>query len=326
MKILVTGSSGYLGEALMIRLQELGIPAIGTDLLPSTYTNQVGDLRNRSFVNELAREANAIIHTATLHKPHVVTHSKEDFITTNITATLNLLEAAVANDIKTFLFTSTTSTFGDAMLPAPGEPAVLVTEELVPRPKNIYGTTKTAAEDLCQLFHRNHGLDCLVLRTSRFFREIDDNHSLRDQFPDANIKVNELLHRRADIEDIVQAHLLALDKATDIGFSKFIISATSPFQSSDLALLNTDAAAVVEQYAPAFRGIYQQLGWQMFPRITRVYDNTKARELLGWKPQFDFHSALAALAKGEDYRSPLTSMVTAKRYHKQTFDRGPYPV
>ncbi|MEL6660022.1 MAG: NAD(P)-dependent oxidoreductase [Bacteroidota bacterium] len=326
MKILVTGSSGFLGEALMIRFKELQTAVIGTDILPGPHTDQVGDLRDRSFVDQLMPGVTAIIHTATLHKPHIVTHTKADFISTNITATLHLLEAAVAHHIKTFVFTSTTSTFGDSMVPATGEPAVMVTEDLVPRPKNIYGATKTAAEDVCQIFHRNYGINCLILRTSRFFREEDDNPKLRGHYQDDNIKVNELLYRRADIEDIVDAHLLALDKAAGIGFSKFIISATSPFQVEDLPQLNLDTSTVVEKYVPGFRSLYAKLDWQMFPKITRVYDNTKARQLLGWEPKYDFRSALAALSKGTDYRSPLTYQVAPKRYHQETFDDGPYPV
>ena len=327
MKILVTGSSGYLGEAMMIRFQELGIAALGTDLIAGKYTDQVGDLRHRSFVDQLfTKGIKAVIHAATLHKPHVITHSKLDFIESNMSATLHLLEASVEAGVEAFIFTSTTSTFGDAMRPQRGEPAVWVTEELVPRPKNIYGVTKTAAEDLCQLFYRNHGLPCLVLRTSRFFREVDDNPELRDTYSDPNIKVNELLHRRVDIEDIVQAHLLALEKAGDIGYSKYIITASSPIQQKDLPLLNTDAPAVVAAYYPSFKAIYGQLNWRMFPAIGRVYRNDKAVRELDWKPKYDFGYALQQLAAGQEYRSPLTFQVAEKRYHKQSFDDGPYPV
>ena len=103
------------------------------------------------------------------------------FVDTNITGTLNLLEAAVARAAsRAFLFTSTTSTFGDALVPPPDEPAAWITEYVVPVPKNIYGVTKVAAEDLCELAHRNQDLPCLVLRTSRFFPEADDNpHAAR---------------------------------------------------------------------------------------------------------------------------------------------------
>ncbi|MEL6973564.1 MAG: NAD(P)-dependent oxidoreductase, partial [Bacteroidota bacterium] len=81
-----------------------------------------------------------------------------------------------------------------------------------------------------------------------------------------------------------------------------------------------------EKYVPEFRSLYANLDWQMFPKITRVYDNSKARQLLGWEPKYDFRSALAALAQGIDYRSSLTHQVAPKRYHQETFDDGPYPV
>ena len=97
----------------------------------------------------------AVLHAATLHKPHVATHSRQEFVDTNVTGTLNLLEEAAAAGVGAFVFTSTTSVFGDALVPPPGAPAAWITEDVVPVPKNIYGVTKVAAEDLCQLFHRN---------------------------------------------------------------------------------------------------------------------------------------------------------------------------
>ena len=59
-----------------------------------------------------------VLHTATLHKPHVVTHSRREFVDTNITGTLNLLEAAVDVGATAFIYTSTTSVFGRALTPA----------------------------------------------------------------------------------------------------------------------------------------------------------------------------------------------------------------
>ena len=80
-------------------------------------------------------------------------------------------------------------------------------------PRNIYGVTKTAAENLCELVWRDHGLPCLILRTSRFFPEDDDRDDARAAFDDLNLKVNELLYRRVDLQDAVDAHLLALERA-----------------------------------------------------------------------------------------------------------------
>jgi nucleoside-diphosphate-sugar epimerase len=64
--------------------------------------------------------------------------------------------------------------------------------------RGIYGVTKAAAEDLCHLFHRNQGLACIVLRTSRFFPEEDDDKAVRQTYADDNVKLNEERLRAGD--------------------------------------------------------------------------------------------------------------------------------
>lgn len=325
MKILVTGSSGHLGEALIRVLKSQGQEVLGLDILASPFTDRVGSLADRAFVEDCMQGIGAVFHTATLHKPHIITHSKQDFINTNVTATLHLLEAAHAVGVQAFIFTSTTSTFGDAMTPSVGGPAIWVNEELVPIPKNIYGLSKRAAEDLCQLFSRNHNLPCLVLKTSRFFLEVDDLKEKRDSFADRNIKVNEYLNRRVDIADVVSAHLLALEKVSTLGFRKYIITATTPFTRADLAELPTNAAAVMARKFPDYEDLYARYSWQM-PGIQRVYVNERARKELDWQPIYDYRKVLDSLRAGAEYRSPLAMEVGIKGYHPEPFDEGPYPV
>lgn len=326
MSILVTGSAGHLGEALMRLLAERGFRAVGADILPSPFTTHVGSIADPAFVMACMEGVDTVLHAATLHKPHVATHARQAFVDTNITGTLNLLEAAVAGRVGAFVFTSTTSTFGDALIPPPGAPAAWITEDCVPVPKNIYGVTKTAAEDLCRLFHRNHGLACIVLRTSRFFPEDDDNPDARRQFADANIKANEYLYRRVDIADAAEAHLLAAKRAKDIGFGRYIISATTPFSTGDMAALRIDAPGVLRQYFPAYADIYARLGWRMDPGIDRVYVNEAARQALDWRPRHDFAHILSRLAAGQDFASPMARTVGAKGYHARAFSGMPYPV
>jgi UDP-glucose 4-epimerase len=326
MKVLVTGSSGHLGEALVRSLKSSEHEVVGIDIAPSPFTDAVGSIADRQFVHRNMRGVNAVLHTATLHKPHVATHSRQDFIDTNITGALNLLEEAVSAGARRFVFTSTTSVFGDALRPPLGQPAAWITEDVAPRPKNIYGVTKTAAEDLCQLFHRNHGLSCLVLRTSRFFPEEDDQKEVRDRYAHGNVNANEFLYRRVDIEDVVSAHLLALDKAEAIGFDKYIISATTPFTRDDLAELRADAPAVLKRKAPEFEALYAARGWRMFPEIERVYVNERARTRLGWQPKYDFNHVLSSLRDDKDMRSPLAQLIGSKAYHSRSFAEGPYPV
>ncbi|MGM9508273.1 NAD-dependent epimerase/dehydratase family protein [Larkinella sp. GY13] len=326
MKVLVTGSAGHLGEALVRTLQRLGDEVVSIDILNSPFTSHVGSITDRSFVQCCLEGVKTVFHTATLHKPHVATHSLQDFIDTNITGTLNLLQESVAAGVERFVFTSTTSVFGDALVPPAGEPAAWITEEVTPVPKNIYGVTKTAAEDLCQLFYRNHGLPCIILRTSRFFLEIDDNKGVRDAYEDDNVKANEYLFRRVDLEDVVSAHLLAAERAPALGFGTYIISATTPFLPDDTVALRSAAPQVVGRLVPNYEAEYGRRGWRMFPGIDRVYVNEKARTELGWQPKYDFRYLIERLKAGEDLRSPLARQVGLKKYHPQTFSEGPYPV
>ena len=326
MTILVTGSAGHLGEALMRTLRAGGRAAVGMDLTPSPFTDVVGSIRDREFVRHQLKGVQAIIHAATLHKPHIATHPNQDFIETNLTGTLVLLEEAVAAGVKTFVFTSTTSAFGSALTPAPGAPAAWVTEDVVPVPRNIYGVTKLAAESLCALFHRQQRLATVVLRTSRFFPEADDDAAIRDHHTIPNAQANEMLNRRVDLEDVVCARLLAVERAPEIGFGRYIISATTPFTRADLRELRTDAPAVVHRLFPDCAAAFAAHGWRLFPRIDRVYVNDRARTDLGWRPKYDFAHVLACLRAGKDFRSPLARDVGSKGYHATKSEHGPYPV
>jgi nucleoside-diphosphate-sugar epimerase len=326
MKLLITGSSGHLGEALIRTLRGSGHEAVGLDITASPFTRHVGSIADRSCVRECMRGVDAVLHTATLHKPHLVTHSRRDFVETNITGTLTLLEEATSAGVASFVFTSTTSAFGGALVPPAGAPAAWVTEEVRPVPRNIYGVTKAAAEDLCELFHRNHRLACLILRTSRFFPEEDDSPAVRQAYDDGNVKANEFLYRRVDLEDVVDAHLLAVEKAPSIGFGRYVISATTPFHPDDVLDLRGNAPEVLRRRVPDYEEEYARRGWRMFPGVDRVYVNERARRELGWRPRYDFRYVLDLLKSGADVRSPLARAVGSKGYHPHEFANGPYPV
>jgi UDP-glucose 4-epimerase len=326
MTVLVSGSSGHLGEGLMRRFRSEGRQARGIDIKPSPFTDLVGSICDEDFVARSMAGVDAVIHAATLHKPHVSTHSDEAFVDTNITGTLRMLDHAAKARVSAFVFTSTTSAFGAALIPEPGAAATWITEDVAPIPRNIYGVTKVAAENLCELFSRREGLPVVVLRTSRFFPEADDDDKIRASYEVANAQANELLCRRTDLDDVVAAHLLALEKAPALGFRRYIVSATTPFAAEDLRELRQDAPAVVARKFPDYTELFAARGWKMFPLIDRVYVNALARQELGWMPRYDFRYVLECLRGNRDFRSRLAVEVGSKRYHDRIFDHGPYPV
>lgn len=326
MAVLVTGSAGHLGEALMRTYRAAGRDARGLDIVPSAFTDCVGSICDRNFVRRCMEGIDAVVHAATLHKPHIVTHSAKDFIETNVTGTLVLLEEAVGAHVHAFIYTSTTSAFGSALTPTRGAPAAWITEDVSPIPKNIYGVSKVAAEDLCQLFHHEHDLPTVILRTSRFFPEPDDNPEIRDRHETRNTQANELLYRRADIVDVVDAHLLAVESAGHIGFGRNIVSATTPFRESDLEELRRNPAAVINRLFPDCEVLYAARGWKFFSDVDRVYVNERARDALRWRPRYDFAHVLDCLRAGRDFRSPLANVVGIKGYHGDAHRDGLYPV
>lgn len=323
MTILVTGSAGHLGEALMRTLRAESRWARGIDIKPSAFTDMVGSIVDRDFVRQAMSGVSHVIHAATLHKPHVATHANRDFLDTNVSGTLNLLEEATAAGIASFVFTSTTSAFGAALTPAAGEPAAWVTEDVLPVARNIYGVTKLAAEDVSELFARKSRLPVVILRTSRFFPESDDDPEIRNRYSAENAQANELLHRRVDISDVVGAHLLALEKAPAIGFGRYIISATTPFSCGDLAELREDAPTVVERLFPGAGALYARRGWKMFPALDRVYVNERARRELGWQPQYNFPFLLECLRDGREWRSFWRAMSAPKVTTTRSSPKGP---
>lgn len=299
MRVLLTGSSGWLGRYLAPVLRGAGHDVTGVDVAPGADTDVIGTVADRALIDRVFAEHSieAVIHAAALHKPDIARYPTQAFVDVNVTGTLNLLEAASAAGHDRFIFTSTTSLMiSDAIRRAEGDRAVWIDETMAPlEPRNIYGVTKLAAEHLCRLFHQERGLACLVLRTGRFFPEDDDTHK---QPSGENLKANELLNRRLTVEDAAAAHLVALDRAPEIGFGTFILSAPTPFARADLAALKADAPAVIARYFPQAAALYAEKGWVLPAMIDRVYDARRAERVLGFRARTDFGSVLDALAVG----------------------------
>ncbi|MBT0768331.1 NAD(P)-dependent oxidoreductase [Kineosporia sp. J2-2] len=312
---LITGAAGHLGEGLARTLREQGHDVVGLDVVPGPFTTVVGSVTDGALVRELMDDVEFVLHTATLHKPHVGSHGRQDFVDVNVSGTLNVLEAAAAAGVRGVVFTSSTSTFGRALSPAPGEPAAWITEAVRPLVKNIYGATKVAAEDLCELAARDLGLPVVVLKTSRFFPEADDQDDARERFADVNLKVNEFLNRRVELSDVVSAHLLAAERAPELGFRRYVVSAPTPFGQADREMLGRDAAGLVRRLFPRLGARFDERGWQLPPVLDRVYDSSLARAELGWQPVHDFATvAERALERGE-WRGDLALAVGVKGYH-----------
>src|SRR5262245_15175339 len=134
MRILVTGSSGWLGRFLVPRLGRDGHEVIGLDPSPAETTRVVGSVADADLVRAtiLGNGVQAVVHAGALHKPNIATHRATDFVAVNVQGTLNLLEAAVAPEsaVDRFVFTSTTSVMISKAIRAGAGRAAWITEGL----------------------------------------------------------------------------------------------------------------------------------------------------------------------------------------------------
>lgn len=305
MRILLTGSSGWLGRFLAPRLRAAGHGVTGFDIAPGSDTDILGSVADRPLIARVFGDhgIEVVIHAGALHKPDIARNPRQAFIDTNVTGTLNLLEAAVAAGHDRFIFTSTTSLMirEDVRAGRDGgaTAAFWLDEQFGPlEPRNIYGVTKLAAEQLCRLVHREHGIDIAILRTGRFFPEDDDTHATPSG---PNLKANEFLNRRLTVEDAADAHVAALDRIAGLGCETFILSAPPPFAPEEAAELIRDAPAVITRYHPDAADLYRRAGWVLPDHVDRVYDPAKAERLLGFRCRTDFAAVLDALRT----RAPL---------------------
>ena len=321
-RTLVTGSSGHLGEALVRTLHARGADVVGLDSRPSPFTNVVGSVNDPDLLREVMTGVEVVFHMAALHKPQLAFLPGKAFVDTNIGGTHTMLDAAVDAHAHAFVMTSSTTVFGDALIPPSDMPAAWIDESVAPVPKNLYGVTKAGAEDLCQLAHRNDGLACVVLRTSRFFAEGDDMPVQYDGRSDENVKANEYAFRRVALEDAIDAHLRAAERAPHLGFGRYVVSATTPFTREDMARLRTDAATVFARRAPFAAAVWNERGWRFPERLDRVYVNARARRDLGWSPRFDLNAIAARVTRGESVQTPLSQVVGAKEYPSSSYHIG----
>jgi UDP-glucose 4-epimerase len=271
-KVLVTGSSGRIGAAIAARLK-LRHQVVGLDLRQGPLTNEIVDVEDTSRLATLLTGTNAVVHTASLHVPDLAARSSQAFRAVNVNATRRLLEAAGSAGVRRFVYTSTTSLYGDAMLPSDGA-AVWVDELLVPQPRDIYDETKLAAEEACRDAARA-GLACTSLRVSRCFAE------------EPRLVAIYRLYRGVDAEDVAQAHELAL-AADGNGFEIYNVSAPPPFLRDDCRRLFEDAASVLLERHPWAEAEFAGRAWQLPRSIDRVYVVDKAIAGLGYLPQHDF--------------------------------------
>ncbi|MGW9172322.1 NAD-dependent epimerase/dehydratase family protein [Streptomyces decoyicus] len=262
--VAVTGSSGRVGAALAAALDAAGWVVRGVDRVPGHWTSVIGDLRDRPVRLAALQSADALVHTAALHAPHVGRLPDEEFRAVNVGVTAGLLDDAAGLGARRVVYISSTSVYGHALVPT--DRAVWVDEQLMPLPRDIYDETKLAAEELVAA----SAVSSVTLRIARCFPE---------PLP---VRACHLLHRAVDVADVAAAGVLAVRHSTVTG--RFNISGPHPFHREDCLALSRDAGAVLAERVPDVVQAFRDQGWPVPERLDRVYDSTAAANAFGYRP------------------------------------------
>ena len=278
MKIAITGTSGRIGRAIQFSLCQNN-RITGIDRSVSSVTTHLGDIDDYGLLCRAFEGADAVVHTAALHAPHVGIHDENEFYRINVQGTETVARAAIACGASSLVFTSTTALYGFASR-HPDE-ATWIDENIKPEPKSIYHRTKLEAEQFLEA-EASRNLKVTTLRMSRCFPE------------PAPIMAMYRLHRGIDARDVAEAHRLALVKS-DEEYRMFVLSGVTPFQKLDCRSLKQSPAAVLSERCPAICETFESRGWSLPDSIDRVYDSSKAQKALKWTPVYGFEEIVNLL-------------------------------
>ena len=246
--VLITGSSGVVGSAIAAMAETTGWVIRGVDIADGPRTQLVGDLRDPRIRRHALDGADVLIHVAALHAPHVGRVPGTEFWSINVQATETLLAEAEARGVSRVVYTSSTSVYGDALVPA--ERAVWVNECLTPRPRDIYDD-----ESGRRGAGPRSAVPAVTLRIARCFPE-----------PLETLACHRL-HRGVALADVTAAHMLAM-LATVTG--TYNVARPLLFEPDDTKQLYSDAAAVLRRRHPAIAAAFATRRWPLPQHLDRI--------------------------------------------------------
>lgn len=265
--IVVTGSAGRIGSAICRKARQDGHRVIGIDRIDDgrSIAADIGDTERMAHLFD---GADAVIHCAGLHAPHVGLVPDRDFLAANVDGTASIVRAVRRAGVARLVLASSTAVLGGGS--APGEPARWIDDRTEPRARTIYHATKLEAEALVR-DAAGPRLGASIVRLGRCFPE------------EPRLVAFYRLCRGIGEDDAAQAHLSAL-AAADETCQPLIACATTPFRRADAAELGRNAPTVIARRCPQVAAAFAAKGWMIPQRTDRVYDNALARERWRWAP------------------------------------------
>lgn len=313
MNLLVTGGAGYIGSAVVRRLEDAGHTVVVIDDLSTGHRESVqgadlvvADIADEAAVSALVAERRiaGIVHLAASCLVGDSVRHPEQYYRNNLTKSLVLLEAACRRGVGRFVFSSTAAVYG--------EPERVPIEEDHPtRPTNPYGETKLAFEKALSWYGSAHGVASVCLRYFNAAGALSDGSAGERHDPETHLvpivlraaleggvvpvlgtdyptpdgtAVRDYVH----IEDLAEAHRLAIDRPAPAG-SQAVYN-----------LGNGAGFSVLEVIETARSVTGRTIAVEPSPRrpgdpASLVASSDKARRELGWNPRsFELHDIIAS--------------------------------
>ena len=307
--ILVTGGAGYIGSHCVLALINKGFEVVVFDNLSTGHIKTVetlrkignvefyeGDLLNENDLKLLFEryEIDAVIHFAAFSLVAESMENPQKYYINNVCGTLNLLKAMLNHDVKKMVFSSTAATYG--------EPKYIPIDEKHPQsPINTYGQTKLIIEKILDDYDKAYGLKSVRLRyfnvagadTQLRIGEWHEPEShlipniLKSTFgsgkdfkmfgDDYDTKDGTCVRDYINVEDLVQAHILALDYLNNGGNTDFFNLGTN------------NGNTVKEVFSTCEKITGKDISVQVCQRregdpAILIADNSKAKQILNWEP------------------------------------------
>lgn len=323
--ILVTGGAGYIGSHCVMALLENNNDVVIFDNLSTGHIETVqtlqkygnvefqqGDLTNFDDINSVFKNFNIekVVHFAAFSQVGESVVNPQKYYINNVCGTINLLRAMLENNVKKIVFSSTAATYGEPVY-------IPIDEKHLQNPINPYGQSKLMIEKIMDDYNKAYGLKSVRLRyfnvagadlksrigewhdpethlIPNILKSTFNNGKTFQMFgDDYDTKDGTCVRDYINVEDLAQAHLLALKYLDEGGETNFFNLGTN------------DGNTVKEVFAACEKVTQKDIPVEMKPRragdpASLVADNNKAKENLNWNPKHTLEESIQSAYTWEE--------------------------
>ena len=280
-KILITGSSGFIGKNLIDNLLSeykiIGLSKNGKSSKINHITKNINEITSKDFKNIFC-----VIHLAAITDPKICEDFPNQCITTNVLGTQKILEASRKNKCKV-IYASTSHVYG---IPK----KIPISETASTSPTSIYAGSKLAGEILCESYHKQFNMDISIVRIFSVYGPKSNNHcvlpSIVKQMKNSNvIKLGNVNSRRdfIFISDIIDAFKIIL-KNTD-GFNIYNVGTEKSYSIKEIC------KKIEKLYGKKIKIINNSKQNRKFDAKNIICNATKLKKL-GWKSKITLDEGL----------------------------------